>query len=131
MKSEKPISGDLLRRIDAYWRAANYVSAGQLYLRENPLLREQLELKHVKLMLLGHWGTTPDQNFIYVHLNRIIKQYDLNMFYDNGREPDVVMVCCGDVIDKPVVFAFHGYPWLIHAGDPKLEMAGIIQIEFS
>ncbi|NJC26963.1 xylulose-5-phosphate/fructose-6-phosphate phosphoketolase [Lewinella antarctica] len=70
--------------MNAYWRAANYLSVGQLYLRDNPLLREPLKLSHVKKMLLGHWGTTPGQNFIYVHLNRVIKQFDLDMFYIAG-----------------------------------------------
>lgn len=79
-----PLSKKLLHKINAYWRAANYLSVGQLYLRDNPLLREPLELSHVKSMLLGHWGTTPGQNFIYVHLNRIIKKYDLNMIYISG-----------------------------------------------
>ncbi|MHC5539351.1 phosphoketolase family protein [Singulisphaera rosea] len=73
-----------LRKIDAYWRAANYVSVGQIYLCDNPLLREPLKLSHVKQLLLGHWGTTPGQNFIYAHLNRIIKQHDLNMIYISG-----------------------------------------------
>jgi xylulose-5-phosphate/fructose-6-phosphate phosphoketolase len=75
---------DLLRRMDAYWRAANYLSVGQIYLRDNPLLRMPLAIEHVKPMLLGHWGTTPGQNFIYVHLNRIIQQHDLNMIYLSG-----------------------------------------------
>ena len=70
--------------MDAYWRAANYLSVGQIYLYDNPLLAEPLKLEHVKPRLLGHWGTTPGQNFIYVHLNRIIKQYDLNMIYISG-----------------------------------------------
>ncbi len=70
--------------MDGYWRAANYLSVGQIYLRDNPLLREPLTIEHVKPMLLGHWGTTPGQNFIYVHLNRIIRQYDLNMIYLSG-----------------------------------------------
>ncbi len=70
--------------MDAYWRAANYLSVGQIYLHDNPLLREPLKLEHIKKMLLGHWGTTPGQNFIYVHLNRIIKKYDLNMIYVSG-----------------------------------------------
>jgi xylulose-5-phosphate/fructose-6-phosphate phosphoketolase len=74
----------LLQAIDAYWRAANYLSVGQIYLRENPLLREPLLLEHVKRMLLGHWGTTPGQNFIYTHLNRVIKKYDLDMIYMAG-----------------------------------------------
>ncbi len=70
--------------MDAYWRAANYVSVGQLYLYDNPLLRRPLELSHVKPLVVGHWGTTPGQNFIYVHLNRVIKKYDLDMFYVAG-----------------------------------------------
>jgi len=73
-----------LQKIDAYWRAANYLSVGQLYLRDNPLLKEPLKLEHIKNMLLGHWGTTPGQNFIYTHLNRIIKRYDLDMIYISG-----------------------------------------------
>ncbi len=73
-----------LRNIDAYWRAANYISVGQIYLYDNPLLRAPLKASHVKPRQLGHWGTTPGQNFIYVHLNRIIKKFDLNMFYISG-----------------------------------------------
>jgi xylulose-5-phosphate/fructose-6-phosphate phosphoketolase len=75
---------DLLRKMDAYWRAANYLSVGQIYLYDNPLLKRPLALTDVKHMLLGHWGTTPGQNFIYVHLNRVIKKYDLNMIYVSG-----------------------------------------------
>lgn len=78
------ISLELLEKMNAYWRAANYLSVGQLYLRDNPLLREPLQQSHIKSMLLGHWGTTPGQNFIYVHLNRIIKKYDLDMIYISG-----------------------------------------------
>ena len=78
------LTPDLLQRIDAYWRAANYLSVGQLYLFDNPLLRRPLTLEHVKPTLLGHWGTTPGQNFIYVHLNRIIRQHDLDMIYISG-----------------------------------------------
>jgi xylulose-5-phosphate/fructose-6-phosphate phosphoketolase len=70
--------------MDAYWRAANYLSVGQIYLYDNPLLEKPLELAHVKPLVVGHWGTTPGQNFIYVHLNRVIKKYDLNMFYIAG-----------------------------------------------
>jgi xylulose-5-phosphate/fructose-6-phosphate phosphoketolase len=70
--------------MDAYWRAANYLSVGQIYLYDNPLLKEPLKLSHVKPTLLGHWGTTPGQNFIYVHLNRVIKKYDLDMIYIAG-----------------------------------------------
>ena len=79
-----PLAPDLLRKMDAYWRAANYLSVGQIYLYDNPLLREPLRLEHVKPRLLGHWGTTPGQNFLYVHLNRVIKEYDLNMIYISG-----------------------------------------------
>ena len=79
-----PLSPDMLRRIDAYWRAANYLSVGQIYLLDNPLLREPLTLAHIKKMLLGHWGTTPGQNFIYTHLNRVIKANDLDMVYLSG-----------------------------------------------
>jgi hypothetical protein len=70
--------------MDAYWRAANYLSVGQIYLYDNPLLKRPLMLADVKHLLLGHWGTTPGQNFIYVHLNRIIKKYDLDMIYISG-----------------------------------------------
>jgi len=73
-----------LQLMDAYWRAANYISVGQIYLYDNPLLKRPLKLTDVKHMLLGHWGTTPGQNFIYVHLNRIIKEFDLNMIYVSG-----------------------------------------------
>src|SRR5262252_4943059 len=76
-----PLAPELLRKMDAYWRAANYLSVGQIYLYENPLLREPLKLEHVKPRLLGHWGTTPGLNFIYAHLNRVIKKYDLDMIY--------------------------------------------------
>jgi xylulose-5-phosphate/fructose-6-phosphate phosphoketolase len=74
----------MLKKIDAYWRAANYLSVGQIYLCDNPLLKKPLELANVKQLLLGHWGTTPGQNFIYAHLNRIIKKHDLNMIYISG-----------------------------------------------
>ena len=77
-------SPDLLTRMDAYWRAANYLSAGQIYLYDNPLLKRPLAPTDIKRMLLGHWGTTPGQNFIYTHLNRVIKQYDLDMIYVSG-----------------------------------------------
>ena len=73
-----------VRLIDAYWRAANYLSVGQIYLYDNPLLRETLTLAHVKPLVVGHWGTTPGQNFIYAHLNRVIKRCDLDMFYIAG-----------------------------------------------
>ena len=80
----KPLSNELLQKINAYWRAANYISVGQIYLYDNPLLKEPLKMSHVKPLVVGHWGTTPGQNFIYVHLNRVIKDYDLNMFYIAG-----------------------------------------------
>src|SRR6202034_4039441 len=82
--SNQPLSADELRRMDAYWRAANYLSVGQIYLLENPLLREPLKIEHVKPRLLGHWGTTPGLNFIYVHCNRVIKKYDLNVINITG-----------------------------------------------
>ena len=75
---------DELRRMNAYWRAANYLSVGQIYLYDNPLLKEPLKLSHVKPLVVSHWGTTPGQNFIYVHLNRVIKKYDLDMIYISG-----------------------------------------------
>jgi len=78
------LSAEELRKIDAYWRAANYLSVGQIYLLDNPLLKEPLTLRHVKSRLLGHWGTTPGLNFIYVHLNRLIKARDLNILYITG-----------------------------------------------
>jgi xylulose-5-phosphate/fructose-6-phosphate phosphoketolase len=82
--SNGPLLPALVDKMDAYWRAANYLSVGQLYLYDNPLLNKPLELAHVKPLVVGHWGTTPGQNFIYVHLNRVIKQYDLDMFYVAG-----------------------------------------------
>ena len=79
-----PLDADLLRKMDAWWRAANYLSVGQTYLYDNPLLKETLRKEHVKPRLVGHWGTTPGLNFIYVHLNRVIKERDLNMIYIIG-----------------------------------------------
>jgi xylulose-5-phosphate/fructose-6-phosphate phosphoketolase len=79
-----PLTAEMLRRMDAYWRAANYLAVGQIYLYANPLLREPLLASHIKPRLLGHWGTTPGQNFIYVHLNRIISEHDLDMIYVCG-----------------------------------------------
>ncbi len=84
MNDDKPLDQDSLRKLDAYWRAANYLSVGQIYLGDNPLLRRPLEKSDIKQLLLGHWGTTPGQNFIYAHLNRIIKNHDLNMIYISG-----------------------------------------------
>jgi xylulose-5-phosphate/fructose-6-phosphate phosphoketolase len=80
----EPLSPELLDRMNAYWRAANYLSVGQIYLYGNPLLKRPLQLSDVKPLVVGHWGTTPGQNFIYVHLNRVIKERDLDMFYVAG-----------------------------------------------
>ena len=81
---KKSLSPDELLKMDAYWRAANYLSVGQIYLYDNPLLKRTLKIEDIKPRLLGHWGTTPGLNFIYVHLNRIIKEHDLNMIYVTG-----------------------------------------------
>ena len=78
------LSAELLQKMHAYWRAANYLSVGQIYLQANPLLESPLTLEHIKPRLLGHWGTTPGLNFLYVHLNRLIKENDLNMMYVIG-----------------------------------------------
>jgi xylulose-5-phosphate/fructose-6-phosphate phosphoketolase len=78
------LSKQELEAMDAYWRAANYLSVGQIYLYDNPLLQQPLSKEHVKPRLLGHWGTTPGLNFLYVHLNRLIKKHDLNMIYIIG-----------------------------------------------
>jgi xylulose-5-phosphate/fructose-6-phosphate phosphoketolase len=83
-ESKQPLSEEELRKMHAYWRAANYLSVGQIYLYANPLLQEPLKREHVKPRLLGHWGTTPGLNFIYVHFNRLIKKYDLNVIYVAG-----------------------------------------------
>jgi xylulose-5-phosphate/fructose-6-phosphate phosphoketolase len=83
-QSTQPLSPEELRKVHAYWRAANYLSVGQIYLFANPLLHEPLQLKHIKPRLLGHWGTTPGLNFIYVHLNRLIKKHDLDVIYVAG-----------------------------------------------
>ena len=84
MKDALPLTAEEVRQMNAYWRAANYLSVGQIYLLDNPLLREPLKIEHVKRRLLGHWGTTPGLNFIYVHLNRLIKRHDLNVIYVAG-----------------------------------------------
>ena len=78
------VSRDYLQKMDAYWRAANYLSAAQLYLLDNPLLREPLRREHIKKKIVGHWGTVPGQNFVYVHMNRVIKENDLNMILLSG-----------------------------------------------
>src|SRR3989442_4918923 len=83
-RSSEPLSTEELRKMHAYWRAGNYLSVGQIYLCANPLLREPLKIEHIKTRLLGHWGTTPGLNFIYVHFNRLIKMRDLNVIYITG-----------------------------------------------
>src|ERR1700722_18328360 len=82
--SNQPLTSEELRKINAYWRAANYLSVGQIYLYANPLLREPLKIEHVKPRLLGHFGTTPGLNFVYVHFNRLIKKNDLNVINITG-----------------------------------------------
>ncbi len=78
------LSAEELRRIDAYWRACNYLCVGMLYLRANPLLREPLKAEHIKNRLLGHWGSDPGQTFTWVHLNRLIRKYALDVIYISG-----------------------------------------------
>ncbi len=84
MKTAHTLTSEMLAKVDAYWRAGNYLSVGQIYLYDNPLLKKPLAIEHIKPMLLGHWGTTPGQNFIYTHLNRVINKYDLDMIYLSG-----------------------------------------------
>ena len=82
--NNQPVSDEYLEKMNAYWRAANYLGAAQLYLLDNPLLREPLTMEHVKKKIVGHWGTVPGQNFVYVHLNRVIKKYDQDMILISG-----------------------------------------------
>jgi xylulose-5-phosphate/fructose-6-phosphate phosphoketolase len=82
--NDAPLAKDELWKMDAYWRASNYLSVGQIYMYDNPMLTKRLTQEHVKPRLLGHWGTTPGLNFIYVHLNRVIRKYDLDMIYVVG-----------------------------------------------
>ena len=82
--SSQTLSGDVLKKIDAYWRAANYLAVGQIYLLANPLLKEPIKLEHIKPRLLGHWGTTPGLNFVYVHMNRLIKEHKLSAIFFAG-----------------------------------------------
>src|SRR5438552_430576 len=93
---EQTLNADDLRKLDAYWRAANYLSVGQIYLKDNPLLRKPLSSGDIKPRLLGHWGTTPGLNFVYAHLNRVIVGRDLNMMYVIGPGhggPGIVANC--------------------------------------
>src|SRR5580700_3793356 len=82
--SQQALTPEELRKMDAYWRACNYLCAGMIYLRDNPLLRQPLRPEHFKNRLLGHWGSDPGQTFVWVHLNRVIRKYDLDMFYISG-----------------------------------------------
>src|SRR5437764_6770875 len=84
MQELQPLTTDEVRRMNAYWRAANYLSVGQIYLYDNPLLKEPLKIDHVKPRLLGHWGTTPGLNMIYAHLNRVIQKRDLSVMFVTG-----------------------------------------------
>ena len=79
-----PLNADALASVDAWWRAANYLSVGQIYLLDNPLLREPLTREHIKPRLLGHWGTTPGLNFLYAHLNRVIREREISTLYITG-----------------------------------------------
>jgi len=136
------LTPDLLDRMDAYWRAANYLSVGQIYLLDNPLLRVPLRPAHIKPRLLGHWGTTPGQNFVYVHaaagdvptleilaavaiLNeqlpslriRVVNVVDLMKLQPVTEHPHGLSDVDFDQLftkDKPIIFAYHGYAWLIH-----------------
>src|SRR5204862_3086615 len=104
----QPLSPEELRKMNAYWRAANYLSVGQIYLYANPLLREPLKLEHIKPRLLGHWGTTPGLNFVYVHLNRIIKMYNLNVIYICGPGhggPGMVAIFYNDTTSSEIYTA--------------------------
>src|SRR5215831_8933634 len=84
LATEPTLSKDELAKIDAYWRACKYLAAGMIYLRENPLLRQPLTRDHIKQRLLGHWGSSPGLSFMYIHLNRLIKKYDLNVIFMAG-----------------------------------------------
>lgn len=87
LRDNTPLSPGQIEKMDTWWRAANYLSVGQIYLYDNPLLKNPLSPEHIKPRLLGHWGTTPGLNFIYVHLNRLIVENGLNMIYICGPLP--------------------------------------------
>ena len=99
MSKKDPLTREQVKTIDAYWRAANYLSACQLYLLDNPLLREPLKEEHLKRTIVGHWGTCPGQNFIYTHLNRAIVKYDLDMIYLSGPGHGGNAVVAQDYLD--------------------------------
>src|SRR5689334_25288307 len=92
--TETALSEEELGLIDAYWRAANYLSVGQIYLLANPLLREPLRPEHVKPRLLGHWGTTPGLNLIYAHLNRLIRRHDADVLFIAGPGHEIGRASC-------------------------------------
>src|ERR1017187_3802756 len=95
-KNEPALTAEELRKIDAYWKACNYLSAGMIYLRDNPLLKEPLRPEHIKNRLLGHWGSDPGQTCAWAHLNRVIRKYDLDMIYLSGPghgAPAVISNC--------------------------------------
>src|SRR5438046_985712 len=127
MLMEKGLSDKELALIDAYWRAANYLSVGQIYLYDNPLLKKPLTKEHIKPRLLGHWGTTPGLNFIYVHLNRLIKKHDLNMLYITGPGhgvPGLVANACvlAQMSHEERDQRFRGYgytPYFVEGHEPK------------
>src|ERR687897_104193 len=107
---ERVLSPDELDKIDRYWRAANYLSVGQIYLLDNPLLTQPLKIEHVKPRLLGHWGTTPGLNFIYAHLNRVICKYDLDMIYIAGTYSEYYPHVSEDVHGMRELFRQFSFP---------------------
>ena len=139
-----PLTANELKNLDAYWRAANYLSVGQIYLLDNPLLREPLRPEHIKPRLLGHWGTTPGLNLIYAHLNRVIRARDLNMIYVTGPGhggpgmvantylegtyseiyPDITQDETGHAPAVPPVLLPGWHPQPRRPGDPRLDPRG-------
>ena len=97
------LTADEMRRMDAYWRACNYLSVGMLYLKTNPLLREPLKPEHIKDRLLGHWGSDAGQTFTWVHLNRLIKKYDLDLIYLSGPGHGAPATLC-ELLSRRSVF---------------------------
>jgi xylulose-5-phosphate/fructose-6-phosphate phosphoketolase len=136
----EPLTGTELREPDAWWRAANYLSVGQIYLLDNPLLTQPLRAEHVKPRLLGHWGTTPGLNLIYAHLNRVIRQGDLDMIYIAGPGHGGPGLVAGAYLDGTYTelypsitqdtdgmrklfrqFSFRRHPLARRAGDPRVD----------